>query len=156
MSIRISACAWIALASIAACNAITGVGKYEITDCPSGQCADGSGLGDASTDVLVAADSQDLDADVESPLPTCTGGRAPVRLTVTGSDGSVSSDPSGLSVRTGETESACFASGRIDLRTNGPSATWTGVTCRDGSNVGDRCEFELSSDRGADVVATMH
>ncbi len=135
-----------------ACNAITDTGKYEVVDCPSGACLDGSRDGTpGGTD---GASATDAGAEAEPPpLPACDVGRAPLRLTVTGASGSVSSNPGGLSVAAGSTETACFAIDRVELRTDGASATWTGTSCKDGSR-GDRCELDLSA-AGLTVTAAL-
>lgn len=134
------------LAGAAACNAITGTGKYEVVDCPSGSCGDGGNPGtDAPTggDAPIADAGSDVDARAE-PFPTCGAGRAPVRLIVTGAPGgSVSSNPGGLSVATGSTQTACLDINTTVLRTSGPTATWTGARCKDGNSGRDRCEFDV-------------
>jgi hypothetical protein len=144
-----------------ACNAITDTGKYELVDCPSGSCADGGGSTTGDGDV-VGADATgspgggDGGADSATAPPiTCGPGLAPVTLTVTGAGGSVSSHSGGnLTVSAGSTESACLTVGTVELRTSGPTADWTGPSCKDGNNGSDRCEFELQT-AGIAVTAAL-
>ena len=132
------------LAGAAACNAVTGTGKYEIVDCPEGSCVDSGGTPSRDAQSNDSATSDASDVDVAEPLPTCPDGRSPVRLTVTGTaGGSVSSNSGGLQVAAGSTQTACLPNDTVELRTNGPGATWTGVSCKDGNSGRDRCEFSV-------------
>ena len=144
---------WLLFGVVLACNAITGTGAYEIVDCPNDSCGDGGapGAGDAESETANADSAADSGAE---PLPTCDTGRAPLRLTVTGANGAVSLNGGGLSATAGRTEAACLTTGKIDLRTNGPGADWTGVSCEDGNIGRDRCEFDLGS-QGATVTAAL-
>ena len=147
------------VAGVAACNAVTGTGHYEIVDCPSGACGDG---GSATISDAAPADSAPFDGGATGdgeggvqPLPTCGAGLAPVRLIVTGmSGGSVFSNPNGLDVTAGSTQAACFVIDTIDLRTNGPLATWTGGSCKDGNDGRGRCVLDVASS-GLTVSAAL-
>lgn len=140
------------LAATAACNAVTGTGKYDVVDCPSGACGDGGGGGGGNgSDGQVGAEASsgtDAGPTSDSSAPnTCAAGRAPLTLTVTGSGGgSVSATNGGtLSVSAGSTDTACMIVDTVELRTNGPTATWTGASCKDGNSGRDRCEFDMRS-----------
>lgn len=148
------ACALVGVVATA-CNAITDTGKYEVVDCPSGSCGDAGGAG--TLDASATTDASAFDAGAVDtgppPLPDCGSGRAPLRLIVTGSGGSVSSNPGSLSVAAGSTDTACFSLDTIELRTSGPTATWSGTTCKDGTR-GDRCEMQVRAG-GVTVTAAL-
>jgi hypothetical protein len=83
----------------------------------------------------------------------CAAGRSRVTLSVTGLAGTVTSNPSGLNVSSGNTGSACFVrNNRVELRAS-RSVTWSGVTC-DGGNTQTRCRFNLGS-TPVSVTATL-
>jgi hypothetical protein len=142
-----------AVSAAMACNAITGTGKYEIVDCPSGSCGDGgpSGDGQSADDDDGAADAAVDTGDV--PLPSCPSGRAPLRLTVTGTGGSVEPNSGGLIVTAGSSQDACLSIDTVDLRATA-NATWTGPSCKDGNAGRDRCVFDLGA-AGLKVVAAL-
>ena len=152
-----ASCALLCAAS-SACNAITGTGKYELVDCPSGSCGDGGGGGatdgPSGSDVTSPVDgNQGADTSV-APL-VCGAGRGAVTLTVTGSAGSVTAQSGGsLSVSAGSTQSACLLADTTVFRTNGPTATWTGPSCKDGNTGRDRCEFDVPTG-GITVTAAL-
>ena len=150
-----------ACAATAACNAITGTGKYDLVDCPSGACGDsGSGTssggpgGDAATSPTGDAGTG-TDSAASVPVVDCGPGTAPVTLTVTGASGSVSAKSGGsLSVSAGSTGAACLLTDTVELRTSGPTADWTGPSCKDGNNGADRCEFAVPT-QGISVTAAL-
>lgn len=152
------ACACAVAGSSIACNAITGTGKYDLVDCPSGFCGDsGSGATTSGGPTNGDASSTTPDAGTDTgaaPAITCGAGLAPVTLTVTGSGGSVSVKTGGnLSVSAGNTDSACL-SGTVEMRTSGAGADWTGPSCKDGNSGADRCEFQVPS-QGLSVTAAL-
>jgi hypothetical protein len=146
--------------TLLACNAITGTGKYELVDCPSGSCGDGgssgsSGSSGAGTDGGSPTGNDAGSDSATTPPLTCGGGQAPVTLTVTGSGGSVSAKSGGnLTASAGTTESACLTIGTVELRTSGSTADWTGPSCKDGNSGSDRCEFQLEA-AGIAVTAAL-
>jgi hypothetical protein len=147
-----------ACAASFACNAITGTGKYDLVDCPSGSCGDGGSSGATSGGPNgdgASSATADSGADTgAAPLVTCGAGLAPVTLTVTGSGGSVSAKTGGsLSVSAGNTDTACLG-GTVEMRTSGSVADWTGPSCKDGNNGQDRCEFDVPS-QGITVTAAL-
>ncbi|MDB5215020.1 MAG: hypothetical protein JWO86_2947 [Myxococcaceae bacterium] len=131
------------------CNAITGTGKYDLVDCPSGTCGDGgsgtnptgqTGDGAASTGADSGTDSS------SAPVVNCTNGQAPVTLVVTGSAGSVSARSGGtLMVSAGSSQTACLVADTTEFRTSGPVGDWTGSSCKDGNTGRDRCEIDIPS-----------
>jgi hypothetical protein len=149
----------LACAASFACNAITGTGRYDLVDCPSGSCGDGGSSSTATSGGpngdAASSTSADSGADTGAgPVITCGAGLTPVTLTVTGSGGSVSAKTGGtLSVSAGNTDSACM-SGTVEMRTSGSSADWTGPSCKDGNNGQDRCEFAVPS-QGISVTAAL-
>jgi len=75
----------------------------------------------------------------------CTAGKSKVTLSVTGQNGTVTSNPSGLNVSTGNTGSNCFTNNtQIELQAT-RSANWTGVSCDGGNTDQDKCRFNLGS-----------
>jgi hypothetical protein len=151
-----------AAVTLLACNAITGTGKYELVDCPSGSCGDGGGSSGASgsggvpgTDGSSPTGADSGSDSATTPPITCGPGLAPVTLTVTGSGGSVSAHSGGnLSASAGMTESACLTIGTVELRTSGSTADWTGPSCKDGNSGVDRCELQLQA-AGVAVTAAL-
>ena len=153
----------IGLALVAgACGSLTGVDKYDFNDCPKGDCsqADGgssggldSGDGSALDDGSTANDGALTDVAVDTF--SCPSGTSLVTLTVT-QQGSVSSNPAGLQSITSANSpaSACLPIGTVVLRSNGNKGSWTGVTCKDGNQDTDRCEFTNTA-AGATVTATL-
>jgi hypothetical protein len=144
-----------------ACNAITGTGKYDLVDCPSGSCGgDGGGGSSGSTSGGPNGDgassaTADSGADTAAaPVITCGAGLGPVTLTVTGNAGSVSAKTGGtLSVSSGNTDTGCLG-GTVEMRTSGSVADWTGPSCKDGNRGQDRCEFDVPS-QGLAVTAAL-
>jgi hypothetical protein len=135
-----------ALAASSACNAITDTGKYELVDCPNGVCDDGAAStadGPSAIDAGPSDAASGSDTSVK-PLPVCGQNEGAIRLTVSGGSGSITSNPPGLSVSSGMSADQCFALDTLVLETNGPTATWGGVTCKDGSP-NKRCELTVPS-----------
>lgn len=154
------AVAAIAGAASAACNAITGTGKYDLVDCPSGACGDGGSNGIApsgpGSDAASSPPTDDSGMDAATaPVVDCGPGTAPVTLTVMGAAGSVSAKSGGsLSVSSGSTQTACLVTDTVEMRTSGPSADWTGPNCKDGNNGTDRCEFGVPA-KGISITAAL-
>jgi hypothetical protein len=74
----------------------------------------------------------------------CAAGKSRVTLNVTGLAGTVTSNPSGLNVSSGNTASACFTNNnRVELQAS-RSVTWSGLSC-DGGNTQTRCRFDLGT-----------
>ena len=143
---------------VLACNAITGTGKYDLVDCPSGACADGgsSGTGPGGSNGDAAAANGDAAADsAVAPVVNCGPGLAPVTLIVTGTAGSVSARSGGsLTVAAGSTQTACLVADTTEFRTSGPTADWTGSSCKDGNTGRDRCEIDVPS-KGVTLTAAL-
>jgi hypothetical protein len=152
------AVACVAIALAIGCNAITGTDKYDVVDCPAGNCAslaDGGGAnGDGSTNADGGSPAEG-GADAGPDVPSCAPGTALLVLTVSGAAGTVNSNPSGLSVASGNTGSACLRTGTVELRTNQGDASWSGVSCKDGQSGRDRCELQLGA-AGATVAAVLN
>jgi hypothetical protein len=156
--------AWFGVIALGACNAITGTGKYELVDCPSGACVDASGAnGEVGTDATVPTDAS-TGGDTTAAAD-CGVGEGALTLTVSGKDAGVvyvkTGEPDDLRVAVGETKTACLAAvnGVLQLRTddgtlNPPPANWTGPTCKDGNNAQDRCEFPFAT-TAVTVTATF-
>ena len=146
MRSRLVALALTACAAASACNAITDTGKYELVDCPSGSCGDAAGASSDAQSTAEGGSGTDASMGMDSGvvIPTCGSGSAALTLTVPGTSGSVTSNPGTVNVSAGHTQSVCVPVDTIVLRTNGPSATWTGTSCKDGQT-GDRCEFPMPS-----------
>jgi hypothetical protein len=146
------------VAGVLACNAITGTGKYELVDCPSGTCSDaGSGTGpNGSNGDAEASASGDGGGDsAVAPVLNCGPGQAPVTLTVSGTAGSVSARSGGsLTVNAGATQSACLVADTTEFRTSGPVADWTGASCKDGNTGRDRCEIDVPG-KGVALTAAL-
>jgi hypothetical protein len=145
-----------------ACGSLTGVDKYDFNDCPKGDCSQVDG---ASSGGLDGGDGAPFDdgstgsdgslTDVAVDTFSCPTGTSLVTLTVT-QQGSVSSNPVGLQGITSSNSpaSACLPLGTVVLRSNGNKGSWTGVTCKDGNQDTDRCEF-INTAAGASVTATL-
>ncbi len=83
--------------------------------------------------------------NVCSAAPACAAGKSQVTLAVIGRAGTVTSNPTGLSVSTGNTKAACFSNNtRVELEAT-RSANWSGVTCNGGNTDEDKCRFPLGS-----------
>jgi hypothetical protein len=154
----LAACAFAgACAASVACNAITGTGKYDLVDCPSGTCGDGGNGSSPGQNGDAAGSSQggDSAADAATTPIDCGPGLAPVTLTVTGAGGGSVSAKSGgnLTVAVGTTDTACLGA-LVELRTSGPTADWTGPGCKDGNTAQDRCEFGVPM-QGIAVTAAL-
>jgi hypothetical protein len=111
----------------------------------------------ASVSVTVTASSGGVTRSaaltVNPAAGACAAGRSRVTLSVTGLAGTVTSNPSGLNVSSGNTGSACFTNNnRVELRAS-RSVTWSGVTC-DGGNTQTRCRFNLGT-APVSVTATL-
>lgn len=143
---------------VLACNAITGVGKYDLVDCPSGACGDaGSGTGPSGSNGDGAASvSGDGGSDsAAAPVLNCPQGQAPVTLTVTGTAGSVAARSGGsLTVSAGSTQTACLLADTTEFRTSGPVADWIGPSCKDGNTGRDRCEIDVPGN-GVAITAAL-
>jgi hypothetical protein len=141
---------------LASCNALTGVGKYDVNDCPNGECADGGGT-DAQSDAGASdgANAADTatggDAAADASI-TCTQGKAPLTVIVGAIGESVNDTSNGTSIPPSTTRSYCATpSDQYRLETNG-TVTWGGtVSCKDGPQ-NNRCEFNLTT-AGATVTA---
>ena len=138
---------------IAACNGLTGVDKYDLSDCDGGSCTDSGDVGDRSSAADSGADVGSSDGGADSPVadvgvdtaPTCDSTtQGPVTLTVsckTGTNATVSSDQPniGFVVACGEQKSACFPTGQVRLKgDNQAKGTWSGAC--NGSDT-DTCQF---------------
>jgi hypothetical protein len=134
------------------CGSLLGVDGYEPVACvercetaeagSDGAAADGSSVTDASaTDASATAPSTDAAACTDL-LPCPDGYRIAIHLVGTGS-AFLSSDPGGISVRPGETASACFR-GRLRLEVSGGIADFVGASCEDGTPTSE-CEIQVSS-----------
>ena len=140
------------------CNAITGTGKYDLVDCPSGACGDGGSGAGASGSNGDAAASASGDGGADSavaPVLNCGPGQAPVTLIVSGTAGSVSARSGGtLIANAGSTQSACLVADTTEFRTSGPVADWTGSSCKDGNTGRDRCEIAVPA-KGVTLTAAL-
>jgi hypothetical protein len=143
---------------ILACNAITGTGKYDLVDCPSGACGDGgsgTGPGGSNGDAAASASGDGGADSAVVPVLNCGQGQAPVTLTVTGTAGSVSARSGGtLTVNAGSTQTACLVADTTEFRTSGPVADWTGSSCKDGNTGRDRCEIDVPG-KGVAITAAL-
>ena len=141
-----------------ACNAITGTGKYDLVDCPSGACGDGgtgTGTGTSGSSGDAAASGDGGSDSAVAPVLNCPSGQALVTLTVTGTGGSVSARSGGtLTVVAGTTQTACLVADTTEFRTSGPVADWTGPSCKDGNTGRDRCEIDVPG-KGVAITAAL-
>lgn len=145
--------------AIAACNAIADNGKYDVVDCPKGDCSDAGGTTPASSSGGVGDGGGAADSGSDSGFdagPPCPANQARVTLTVTATSTSdtAQSNPGGLSVHSGSTGSACFALDTLELRMNQSTADWSGISCKDGNSGRDRCEFTVPAG-GATITAAL-
>lgn len=148
-------------AGVLACNAITGTGKYDLVDCPSGSCGDGGsgtapdGSNGSNGDAAASAIGDGGADSAVAPVLNCGPGQAPVTLTVSGTAGSVSARSGGsLTVSAGNTQSACLVADTTEFRTSGPVADWTGASCKDGNTGRDRCEIDVPG-KGVALTAAL-
>jgi hypothetical protein len=136
-------------ACLAACNGLTGVGKYDVNDCPNGACSDAGASSDGGSDDGANG------ADAASDAPACAAGSAPVTVTVVATAASAVIDrQSGKTLAPGTSLSYCGTPSdqyRLESVT-GASLNWSGVTCKDGP-FAQRCEFNLAPPLGANVTA---
>jgi hypothetical protein len=94
-------------------------------------------------DVEPAQDASTTDAD-SSP---CGAGRTLLTVTVSGGSGTISSNPGGITVPSGASASACFATGRlVELEeVSQQLCTWAGVSCVEGNTGQRKCELVLGA-----------
>ncbi len=142
------------LVLMSACSALTGVGKYDVNDCPKGDCSDG-GLGSSSGssgDGSAADGTSTADgaADVTVDTFTCPSGTSLVTLTVSGQPGSIVSEPAGLTVPPNPS-SACLAIGQVRLRgTN--KGNWTCTAGCTPGNAQDTDTFNFQNPAGGSTI----
>ncbi len=136
-----------ALMLCGACGIISGVDKYEVVDCPSGNCSDG---GNAQNQDGAPADAAgNLEAQAEAAA-SCPVGE--VRVTIEVAPGlTVHVEFENLDVAPGEKKSRCakppgVAGGDLRAETN-PNVfvKWAGVDCEN-SNTNTRCDFRPTTD----------
>jgi hypothetical protein len=143
--------------ALAACNALADNGKYDVVDCPKGDCSDAGGTTPASSSGGVGDAGAESGADAGFDAgPPCPANQARVTLTVTSTTTSdtAQSNPGGLSVHSGSTGSSCFALDTLEIRMNQSNADWTGASCKDGNTGRDRCEFTVPA-AGATITAAL-
>lgn len=119
--------------ALSACGRLTGLDDYEIQD-PQPEAQDAGGT---------------RDADAEAAAPPCPQGQARVTVSLTppSARAQIASEPAGIVVSGGATDSACLPLGTVRLRMDRDSGDWTStVACRDGNRGADRCEFTLGPD----------
>ncbi len=109
-----------------ACSALTGVDKYDVNDCPRGDCSEAgasSSSGDAARDGAASDGTSLVDTAVDTFA--CPVGTSLVTLTVTGNVETVTAEPGGVLVPPNP-GSLCIPVGQVRLRANNnPKGTWT-------------------------------
>ncbi len=84
----------------------------------------------------------------------CGAGTSQVALMVNGQAGSVASNPSGLTVSSGQTASACFTNNqRVEFRAT-RAANWSGAACDGGNTNNDTCRINLGT-AAVSLTATL-
>jgi hypothetical protein len=140
-----------------ACSALTGVDKYDVNDCPKGDCSEAgssSSGGDAAADGTTTTDGA-VAADVAADTFACAAGTALVTLTLTGQTATVTVDQSGIVLVPPNPGSQCLPLGQVRLRASGGKGTWTCVSgCTDSQSDTDQFTFQNPT-TGSTITANL-
>ncbi len=139
-----------------ACSALTGVDKYDVNDCPRGNCseagASSSSGGDGARDD--AASDAASSADTTADTVACPGGTSLVTLTLTGAADSVNAQPGGVIVPPNP-GSLCIAVGQVRLRASNNRGTWNCVSgCAGSAQDTDTFNFQ-NPPAGSAITANL-
>ena len=143
-----------------ACSALTGVDKYDVNDCPKGDCSktDASAGGDATLDDGATTDGV-APSDGAVDTFTCPAGTSLVTLTLTGQSTTVTVDQGGGGTSTvlvpPNPGSACLPIGPNRLRSNGGKGSWSCTSgCTEMQQDTDQFTFQ-NPPGGATITANL-